>query len=299
MKIALFDEHRLGVVRGDSVVDVTGALPAHDAGLAANFWVRLCADLPRLRPELERLAATGEGRPLSSVTLRAPVLNPSKIMAAACNYADHVTEMRPRIEDGSDSWLLNFDVFLKAPSSIADPGACVAIPRIEDREVHHEVELGVVIGREGRDIPESEALDHVLGYTALIDITLRGNGDRSRRKSYDGFTPVGPWLVTADEIDDPHDLDLRLWVNGEERQSANTNQLLVTLPAMISYASRVMTLKPGDLFATGTPAGVGTIEPGDTVVARVGGVGELTVTVAARGGRADDRRPRVEEGALR
>lgn len=282
MRLCLFDEWRVGVVDGDTVIDVTAAVPGHEPDPTSAFWVRLCRDFDRLRPQLEQAAAQSPAVPLAQVALRPPALNPSKILAAASNYGDHVTEMAPKVPDG---WMLDFDVFLKAPTSLLAHGGTIELPEVEP-EVHHEIELAAVIGRRARDLDEAEALDCVLGYTAIMDTTVRGGGDRSRRKSYDTFTPLGPWMVTSDEIADPHDVDLELRVNGEVRQQANTNHLLVTIPAMIAHASRIMTLNPGDVFATGTPAGVGPIAPGDEIVARVGGVGTLTASVRARAPRA-------------
>ena len=124
------------------------------------------------------------------------------------------------------------------------------------------------------------------GYTILLDITVRGDGDRSRRKSYDGFTPIGPYLVTADEVGDPHDLRIELWVNGQKRQDVNSGEMLTRIPGMIAYASRVMTLYPGDVFTTGSPAGVGKIEDGDTMVAAIERIGKITLHVK-RGAQAD------------
>lgn len=284
MKLAVFDDLRLGVVRDDAaLVDVTGALPQWDNGYAANWWLRLCHDFAALRPRLERAAAEGQPIPLERVRLRAPVLNPSKIIAAASNYGAHREEMRGRFAPPG-SWLGEFDVFLKAPSSIIGPGDTIVLPEVGDREIHHESELAFVIGRGGKDIPVERALDHVLGYTILIDVTVRGEGDRSRRKSYDTFTPIGPYLVTADEIGDPHALRIELWVNDQKRQDVNSGEMLVKIPEMIAYASRVMTLCPGDVFTTGSPAGVGQIHDGDTLVTQISRIGRMTnfVQAAAR-----------------
>lgn len=282
MRLALFNENRLGVVRGeDALVDVTSALPHWDNDYAANWWLRLCHDYESLRPRLESAAREGQAQPLSGVRLRASALNPSKILAAASNYGAHRAEMTGRFS-APGSWMGEFDVFLKSPSSIIGPSEPVLLPEVGDREIHHESELAFVIGRGGRDIPESEALSHVLGYTILLDITVRGDGDRSRRKSYDGFTPMGPWLVTADEVGDPHSLQIELWVNGEKRQDVNSGDMLTKIPEMIAYASRVMTLNPGDVFTTGSPAGVGKIVPGDTMVTQISKIGRMTNDVKAR-----------------
>ncbi|GAB2901918.1 fumarylacetoacetate hydrolase family protein [Streptomyces mayteni] len=291
MKLVIFDDHRLGVVEGTGerarVVDVTDALgwPHDPDPLTSGWWRRLCRDFPEARSRLAAAAAAGEGRPLAGTRLRAPAVNPSKIVACACNYADHVAEMhgvQERTLGGVESWMMNFDVFLKSPSSLSGPADDIVLPAeivAAGQEIHHESELVIVVGRGGRDIPEERALDHVLGYTLGLDITVRSAADRSRRKSYDTFSPLGPVLVTADEIGDPGALEIRLDVNGGERQHVNTRDLLTPVPAIVSYASHMMTLLPGDLIFTGAPPGVGAIEPGDTVHASIAGVGAMTLAV--------------------
>lgn len=276
MKLALFDDYRLGVVKDEGIVDVTAALPQHDSGFAANFWVRLCHNFTELRPKIEDLAQAGTPRPLDQVRLRAAVLNPSKVLAAASNYGAHREEMRAR---GSQGWLQDFGVFLKAPSAIIGPEETIYLPEVGEREVHHEGELAFVIGKTGKDIPEERALAYVLGYTMLIDVTVRGEGDRSYRKSFDGFCPVGPWLVTADEIGDPHHLRIRLWVDGQLRQDVNSGDMLVNIPQMIAFASRAMTLYPGDLFTTGSPPGVGPIADGNTMTMEIEKIGRMHIYV--------------------
>jgi 2-keto-4-pentenoate hydratase/2-oxohepta-3-ene-1,7-dioic acid hydratase in catechol pathway len=188
----------------------------------------------------------------------------------------------PEQTAGSGRWLLDFDIFLKAPSSLCGPGDAVLIPPDlagSDAAVHHESELTIVIGAGGRNIPESRAQDHILGYLPGIDVTVRGQGDRSRRKSYDTFSPVGAWLTTADEIADPHDIDIRLTVCGELRQSVNTSTMITRIPQIIAYASRIMRLEPGDLIMTGAPPGVGPIRPGDVMEVSMSGLGQMRIPV--------------------
>jgi 2-keto-4-pentenoate hydratase/2-oxohepta-3-ene-1,7-dioic acid hydratase in catechol pathway len=291
MRLALFDAGRLGVVvtepSGDTIVDVTGALPyAHDADpLTAGWWRALCRDFEVIRPALERAAAGGTARPVGEVTLQAPVLGPSKIVAAASNYREHVAEMhgvQERTLGRVESWMMEFDVFLKAPSSIAGPGADVVLPAdvvAAGHEIHHESELVVVIGSGGRDIAEDSAMEHVLGFTAGLDITVRSPADRSRRKSYDTFSPVGPWITTRDEIGDGSGLDIRLACDGEVRQSVNTDGLITPVPRIVAYASSVMTLFPGDLLFTGAPPGVGPITRGERLEMSIGRIGAMSVSV--------------------
>lgn len=189
-----------------------------------------------------------------------------------------------RVAGRVDPALLDFDVFLKAPSSIVGPGATVVLPAVaveEKKEVHHEGELGVVIGRAGVNISEEDALDHVLGYVIGLDMVLRGHGDRSRRKSYDTFTPIGPWVTTAEEVGDPSGLDIHLSVGDATRQQANTKQMIVSVQGIIAYASSVMRLEPGDVILTGAPPGVGEVKAGETVNVTISRLGTLQVHVTA------------------
>jgi 2-keto-4-pentenoate hydratase/2-oxohepta-3-ene-1,7-dioic acid hydratase in catechol pathway len=290
MKLALFDDWRLGAVDDDagSIADITAALgsdrPA-DPG-SSGWWRRLCRDFDELRPALEERARSERPIALDRVQLRAPVLNPGKVIATASNYASHVAEMRDtvleRVAGRVDQWLLDFDVFLKAPSSIIGPSESLVLPAqpiSEGKEVHHESELTFVVGRGGSHIAEHDALDHVLGYTIGLDMTVRGDGDRSRRKSYDTFTPIGPWIATRDEIPDPHALDVVLVVDGETRQRANTADLLVDIPRIIAYASSIMRLEPGDVILTGAPPGVGEVRAGEVMTASIRGIGTMTIPV--------------------
>ena len=291
MKLALFGDNRLGVVTstadGDVLVDVTGALPwPHDPDpLTAGWWRALCRDFTGLAPELRAAAEAGTPRPVQEEVLRAPVLGPSKVLAAASNYGEHVAEMhgvQERTLGRVEAWMMEFDVFLKAPSSIVGPGAEIVLPAdvvAAGQEIHHESELVVVIGRGGKDIPVESAMDAVLGFTAGLDITVRSTGDRSRRKSYDSFSPLGPWLVTADEIGDGSGLDIRLTSRGETRQSVNTRDMLTPVPHIVSYASRVMTLNPGDVLFTGAPPGVGPITAGEKLEMTISGIGSMSVQV--------------------
>jgi 2-keto-4-pentenoate hydratase/2-oxohepta-3-ene-1,7-dioic acid hydratase in catechol pathway len=291
MKLALFDDNRLGVVAtgpsGDTIVDVTGALPwAHDPDpLTAGWWRALCRDFGAVRPALEEAATSGEPRSVTAVRLRPPALAPSKIVAAASNYREHVAEMhgvQERTLGRVEPWMMEFDVFLKAPSSIVGPNAEIVLPAdvvAAGHEVHHEAELVVVIGSGGRDIPEESAMDHVLGFMAGLDITVRSPADRSRRKSYDSFSPIGPWITTRDEIGDGSGLDILLASDGEVRQSVNTDALITPVPRIVSYASSVMTLFPGDLLFTGAPPGVGPITRGEKLGMSISRIGSMNVSV--------------------
>jgi 2-keto-4-pentenoate hydratase/2-oxohepta-3-ene-1,7-dioic acid hydratase in catechol pathway len=289
VKLALFDDNRLGVISADgaSVVDVTDALPwPHDPDpLTAGWWRAVCRDFTSLAPALQAAADAGPARPVVEVTLRAPALAPTKVVAAASNYGEHVAEMhgvQERTLGRVEAWMMEFDVFLKAPSSIVGPGADIVLPPdvvASGHEIHHESELVIVIGRGGKDIPLESAMDAVLGFTAGLDITVRSAADRSKRKSYDSFSPLGPWVVTTDELGDGSGLDILLTSGGEVRQSVNTRDLLTPVPQIVAYASTVMTLNPGDVIFTGAPPGVGPIAAGEKLEMSIGGIGSMTVAV--------------------
>lgn len=271
MRLATFGDGRIGIVQRGDIADITGVLGAASSGLSAMRQLILRWD--ELRPALADLSRYPR-RPLAGVTLRAPVTDPSKVAAAPVNYHNHMAEMSQLAHIGA------LGVFLKAPSSVLGPGGTVQLP-YDDRRFDHEGELAFVISRTARDVPAGQALDYIFGYTALMDITMRGGEDRSTRKSFDTFTPLGPWLVTPDEFGDPRDAELRLSVNGSVRQHGNTAELIWAVPDLLAYVSSVMTLVPGDVVSTGTPAGVGPIAAGDLVELEISRIGQLAVSVAA------------------
>ena len=278
MRLARFDGGRIGVVRDDMLVDVGDLAGAGGDGWPPVQMLRLIARFDALRAELEEAGRTREGIPLAQARLDAPIVFPTKIIAAPLNYRRHIEEMRPLVSRELHAIERN-GVFLKAPSSIVGPGAEVRLPYAE-RRTDHEVELGVIIGRSARNVAASEAMRYVFGYTGVLDITVRGDEDRSTRKSFDSFTPIGPFLVTADEVANPGALRLRLWRNGELRQDGNTGDMIWGVPKLVEYASHVMTLYPGDLISTGTPEGVGPLRPGDEIRIDIESVGAMTVHVA-------------------
>ena len=280
MRIAVYDDNRVGLVRNETLVDVSDIVSARDGEWPPVFLLRAIADFDRLRPRLTEALRSREGLPLDRVQLRAPVVFPSKVIAAPVNYRLHIEEMRSQVKNELHA-IEKYGLFLKAPSSVVGPDAIVELP-FPDRRTDHEVELGVVIGKTARNVAAGDAMNHVFGYTGVMDITVRGEEDRSTRKSFDSFTPVGPVLVTADEIPDPHALQLQLWVNGERRQNGNTRDMIWNVPRLIEYASHVMTLYPGDLFSTGTPDGVGPLKAGDQVTIDVERIGRMSVKAELR-----------------
>ena len=171
-------------------------------------------------------------------------------------------------------------LFLKAVSALVGPGEGVAV-RFPDRRTDHEAELGVIIGKAGSDIPESEAFNHVAGYALALDMVVRGTEDRSFRKSIDTYAVLGPWVVTADEIDDPDNLDFALTVSGEPRQKSNTSLMIMNIARQISWGSTFYTLLPGDIIMTGTCEGVGRVGPGDVIEMEMQDIGRMEVPVRA------------------
>lgn len=278
MRLVSFNGQRIGVLKDRRVVDVTGLAPGDDLQWPPVLMIRTIARFPDLAAKLAEVAKAEEGIPLSEVKLAAPVQWPNKVIAYPTNYDDHITEMR----SSGRSDRLGF--FLKANSSLCGPADPIVLPEIDGREVHHEAELAIVIGREGRHIAVADALSYVFGYTCLIDVTVRGSQERVMRKSFDTFCPIGPAIVTSDEIPDPDALDISLRVNGELRQNGNTRDMILGVAEMISLASSVSTLQPGDVIATGTPAGVGPLRDGDVVSMSIAGIGELTTHVVQGAG---------------
>ncbi|MGW1023917.1 fumarylacetoacetate hydrolase family protein [Streptomyces sp. NPDC002577] len=283
MKLYVFDDYQLGAEASDgTLVNLNDLIPGHTA--PKERMNALIAAWPEAKDEAARRAAAGGGKPLSDVRVRAPQPQPRDLFAAPVNYHKHQQEMGGEQGVYKDRKILSVEVrkgFLKAATSIVGPDGAIELPW-PDRRFDHEAELGVVIGREAKGVSEEDALDYVFGYTPLMDITLRGDEDRSFRKSMDTFTPIGPHIVTADEIEDPENLDFWLTVNGEMRQKSNTSFLIYGIAKLIATYSEVMTLQPGDIIATGTPEGVGQIVPGDTVVLTIPAVGKLTMAVRAR-----------------
>jgi 2-keto-4-pentenoate hydratase/2-oxohepta-3-ene-1,7-dioic acid hydratase in catechol pathway len=284
MKLCRYDDDRVGLVIDGFIHDVTAVLdrlpvwrhplPRHDP---------LIANLARLAAAMQETAQSQPPIPVERVKLLSPVANPGKLIAAPVNYRKHLEEVLAdkQIHHGNlISEIHRAGLFLKATSALVGPGQGVHLVHT-DRRNDHEVELAVVIGRQGRNIRAADALGHVAGYCIGLDITIRGPEERSYRKSPDSYAVLGPWLVTPDEIPDPSRLQLSIRVNGELRQDANTEDLVVDVPGLIEMASSFYTLHPGDVIFTGTPQGVGPVKPGDTMVATIERIGTMTVPVDA------------------
>jgi 2-keto-4-pentenoate hydratase/2-oxohepta-3-ene-1,7-dioic acid hydratase in catechol pathway len=287
MKICRFDDNRLGVVKGDEVLDVTPVLEV----VPAQRWPLALGDplIVHLDKVVERIRALEPGAPrrkVADVKLRSPVPNPTKIVNAPINYQAHIDEAKadPKLGAGRKlNHITDWGLFLKATSALVGPAEGIRL-RMPDRRNDHEVELAVVIGRECRQATVANALQFVAGYAIGLDMTIRGPEMPSWRKSVDSYAVCGPWLVTRDEIPDPNVLNLMLWVNGELRQSSNTRRMVYNVQKLIEYATSMYTLYPGDLIFSGTPEGVGPVTPGDLITAEIERVGRFDIRVDAYDG---------------
>src|SRR6516225_2309889 len=286
MRFCRFGDGRLGLVEGSDVRDVTGALdvlPAYKYPLPA--YDVFIANIDRVAERARAIAPTSALIASAGMQFLSPVANPSKVIGAPVNYQKHLDEVRSNAEihHGSEAHMApihKMGLFLKASSSLVGPGEGIALRKL-DRRNDHEVELAVIIGKRCSNVPASEALDYVAGYAIGLDITIRGPEERSLRKSADSYAVLGPWLVTADEIPNPGDLNLKITVNGDERQNSNTKYMILGVQQLIEFASAFYTLNPGDVIVTGTPEGVSPIEPGDVIVATIEKIGSMEVKVRA------------------
>lgn len=277
MRLVSFDDGRIGAVRealgGPEVVELSDLVGGRGPW-PPTAMLRFIAGFGELAHAAREALERAPGVALTEVVLEAPVPWPNKLVAFPTNYEDHIKEMRSSNRADRNGF------FLKAASSLCGPGVPIELPNVAaTREVHHEAELGVVLGRTGRNIRAEDAMAHVFGYMCLLDMTVRGAGERGMRKSFDTFTPSGPVLVTADEVADPSNLEIDLWVNGEPRQHANTAGLILGIPEMVELVSSVCTIYPGDVIATGTPGGVGPVGAGDEVVMEITGLDTLSMFV--------------------
>jgi 2-keto-4-pentenoate hydratase/2-oxohepta-3-ene-1,7-dioic acid hydratase in catechol pathway len=284
VRLCRFGEGRLGLVEGGTVRDVTAALdvlPAYRYPLPTSDV--LISNLDRVVGRVHAIAATSPILPLAGLHLLSPVANPGKIIGAPVNYQKHLDEVRASTElhhENQIAVIHRTGVFLKANSSLAGPSEGIALRNL-DRRNDHEVELAFVIGKTANKVSRADAMKHVAGYSIGLDITTRGPEERSLRKSAESYTILGPWLVTADEIPDPQNLNLGIRVNGEVRQDSNTKYMILGVAELIEFASSFYTLNPGDVVITGTPEGVSPIKPGDRIVATIESVGSMSVTVRA------------------
>src|SRR5437667_4724111 len=296
---------RAGVLVADQVFDAAKltANATHASVLGVlNDWPKASRALAQAAKRIAAGTSRVKGTPLARVKLLAPVLYPGAIFCAGANYRDHAEEMArvsgtPLEKDQRELGLSPWHFIKTARSSVVGPGAKVKLPAYSQM-VDWEVELGAVIGRVARDVPVERALEYVAGYTIANDLSARDVMRRDKnpatspfhydwlsQKCFDGSCPLGPWIVPADEVPDPQNLGLKLWVNERLMQDSNTSKMIFDTAEQIAMLSSRVTLQPGDLVLTGTPAGVGVprrvfLKPGDTVKLWIDGIGELSHTMA-------------------
>ena len=274
MKLLYFDDFKLGVLKGDRVVDVSAVvadiphLGPHDliTGLIERF--------ASYRPRLEQAVQQGTGVAVSQVRIRPPLPRPVTIDCMAVNY----------MEDGTRSEPAPINAFHKAPSAIIGNGDTMVLPDVPAALFEGEAEIAVVFGKRAANVKAADAMSYVFGYTCFIDGSARGLPPAGnvfyQMKSRDTFAPIGPYLVTADEIKDPHKLQIRLWVNGELKQNFNTDDMAHKIPRCIEWVTSIHAMEPGDILATGTNhRGLSGFQDGDKIELEVEGCGRLTINV--------------------
>lgn len=289
MKLMFFDDFRLGVLRGEEVVDVTAVAASVPHAGPHDLIAGVIEQFDALRPRLEDAATSGKGVPVGSVRIRPPLPRPRNIVCMAVNY----------MEDGTRSEPAPINAFTKSPNAIIGPGDTMVLPDAPATVFEGEAELAVVIGKRASNVNASDAMAHVFGYVNFIDGSARGLPPAGnvffQMKSRDSFAPIGPCIVTADEIADPHKLQVRLWVNGALMQDFNTDDMAHKIPRCIEWVSAIHTLDPGDILATGTNhRGLNAFQDGDQVELETEGLGRLKIKVSDRLKRTWARETRLE-----
>ncbi len=274
MKLAFFDDFKLGVVKDGAVVDVTDAVSGINHTSPQDLISQVIANFDDLRGALQQAADAGAGVPLDSVRLRPPLPKPGNVVAMAVNY----------MEDGTRDAPAPINAFHKSPNSVIGPGDTMILPDVPATIFEGEAEMALVIGKRASFVRQEDAFDYVFGYTNFIDGSARGlppSGNTFyQMKARNTFAPLGPWIVTADEIDDPQELAVKLWVNEELKQNFNTNDMAHKIPRIIEWVSSVHDLEPGDVIATGTNhRGLSAFQDGDRIDLNIEGLGTLTFSV--------------------
>ena len=261
MKLVLFNDYRLGVIRHGEVVDAMDVLGGIPFRRTHDVIDEVISRWDELRPQIEAVVSGKDGVPIDSVRLRPPVPKPPKILCAAINYLEFGQREPAEVE-----------CFLKSPTAVIGHGDTCTLPPVNATVFHHEAELALVIGKRATSVSQDDAMFHVFGYCNFLDMSARGlpmlNGRMSffTGKSWDTFAPMGPALVTADEIADPQNLQIRLWNNDEPRHDYPTSDMGRRIPELISEYSKVSTLEPGDVIATGVNhQQIGAVQDGDII----------------------------------
>ncbi len=285
MRIAFVDDFRPALVRDDSVIDISDITDGFPGTGPQDLMNGLIADFDRLRPELEEALGNRDGVPMSSVRFRPPLPLPGKLVCMAGNY----------MEGGTIPKAYDADAFLKSPSSVIGDGDTIVLPDAPASVFHHEAELGVVIGKTATKISEEDASEYIFGYVNFGDVSARGITPEGRnsfwwQKSWDTFCPIGPWILTSDEVPDPQKLEIKLWNNGDLRQDFNTDDMARGVTGVVEFTSALTTLHPGDILATGTNhLGLRPIQDGETIEMEITGLGRITLNVQDTKKRTWDR----------
>lgn len=293
MKLLFFDDFKLGAVKGDNVVDLSGVVSDIPNTHPQDIISGLIRDFDSRRSSLESAVAASDGVPLSSVRVRPPLPRPATIDCMAVNYMENGTLDEPA----------PIQTFQKAPNAIIGPGDTMVLQDVPATIFEGEAELAIVIGKTAKDVSQADAMDYVFGYVNFIDGSARGLGGSSvfhAMKSRDTFAPIGPWITTADEIADPQKLSVKLWNNGELMQDFNTDDMAHSIRRCIEYVTSIHTLEPGDILATGTNhRGLNPFQDGDAIELECEGMGRLKFNIQddlKRTWKRETRLQRQEQG---
>ena len=269
MKLVFFDDFKLGVLNGDQVVDISSVVQDVPHTEPGNLISGLIARFDDYRGRIES-AAQGQGKPVSEVRLRSPLPKPNNIVCMAVNY----------MEDGTRDAPAPINAFQKSPNCVIGNGDTMVLPDMPATIFEGEAELALVIGKYAANVSEADAMSYIFGYLNFIDGSARGVPAFYQMKSRDTFAPMGPYLVTADEIANPQNLQVKLWVNGELKQNYNTDDMAHKIPRTISWISSIHPLEPGDVIATGTNhRGLSAFMDGDVIELETEGLGRLSIHV--------------------
>jgi len=274
MKLLFFDDFRLGVLKGDAVVDVSDAVKDIPHTGPHNLISGLIERFAEYKARLDSAASRGQGKPVGQVRIRPPLPKPYNIVAMAVNY----------MEDGTRSEPAPINAFHKSPNSVIGNGDTMVLPDVPATIFEGEAEVALIIGKKASGVSAGQAMSYIFGYTNFIDGSARGlppSGNTFyQMKSRDTFCPMGPYIVTADEIADPHRLQVKLWVNGELKQNYNTSDMAHKIPRCIEWVTSIHSLDPGDIIATGTNhRGLSGFQNGDRIEIETEGLGRLSFSV--------------------
>jgi 2-keto-4-pentenoate hydratase/2-oxohepta-3-ene-1,7-dioic acid hydratase in catechol pathway len=274
MKLLFFDDFKLGVLNGDQVVDVSDAVKDIPRVGPQDVLNGVITGWTQYRPKLEAAVKAGRGVPVRSVRIRPPAPKPTTIVAMAVNY----------MEDGTRSEPAPINAFLKSPSAVIGDADTMVLPDVPATIFEGEAEIALIIGKRASNVAAADAMGYIFGYTNFIDGSARGlppSGNTFyQMKSRDTFCPIGPYIVTADEIPDPHHLQVKLWVNGDLKQNYNTSDMAHKIPRCIEWVTSIHTLEPGDIIATGTNhRGLSGFQNGDRVEIETEKLGRLRFNV--------------------